>query len=57
MKNLQELSLNEMKCVEGGFIPVVIAGVYYSAATVAGWCTGALAGGVALGAAAYLAGR
>ena len=46
-----------MKCVEGGFIPVVIAGVYYSAATVAGWCTGALAGGVALGAAAYLAGR
>ena len=62
MKNLQnygviQLSSNDLIETDGGFVPLVIWGVAISAKAVAGAVVGAFAAGVAIGAAAYLAGR
>jgi lactobin A/cerein 7B family class IIb bacteriocin len=51
--NLVELSAQEVKEVDGGFIPLVIFGVYFSAKAVAGACFAAAALGTAAGIAVY----
>ena len=58
MKNLnleafdvQGMSTQEMKQTDGGFIPLVIFGIAFSAKAVAGMCFGALAVGVGASAA------
>jgi hypothetical protein len=57
--NLVELSVQEKLETDGGlvFVPFVIFGISVSAKAVAGACVAAFAGGVTIGAAAYLAGR
>lgn len=44
MKNFQALSNEDMKNIEGGFVPLIIYGVYVSANVVAG-AAGVAAGG------------
>lgn len=48
-----ELEAQEVKSVEGGFIPLVILGITYSASTVAAWCGVAFVAGTAAGIAVY----
>jgi lactobin A/cerein 7B family class IIb bacteriocin len=54
---VQEMDARELQTVDGGFVPLVIWGVAVSAKAVAGACVAAFAGGVTIGAAAYLTGR
>lgn len=51
--NLVDLNAQEVQEVEGGFIPLVIFGVYFSAKAVAGACFAAAALGTAAGIAVY----
>lgn len=55
--DLQEMSQVEMRNTDGGFVPLVIFGIAVSAKAVAGAAVAAFGTGVAIGAAAYLAGR
>lgn len=56
MKNLkgnammQEMNLQEMKEANGGFIPLVIWGVAFTAKTVAGACGATFLAGMGIGA-------
>ncbi|CAI9429864.1 class IIb bacteriocin, lactobin A/cerein 7B family [Candidatus Ornithobacterium hominis] len=53
--NLTELDAQEVRSVEGGFVPLVIFGISISAKAVAAAGVAAFGAGVGLGAAAYLA--
>jgi len=50
--SLQEMSMQEMQGVNGGFIPLVIFGVSFCAKTVAGACGAVFIAGMAIGASA-----
>lgn len=52
---MKELDKKELIDVEGGFIPLVIFGVLYSAEVVAGACGAAFFAGVGAGVAAAIA--
>lgn len=47
---MQEMNLQEMKEVDGGFIPLVIWGVAFSAKAVAGACGATFLAGMGIGA-------
>lgn len=47
---MQEMNLQEMKEVNGGFIPLVILGVAYSAKTVAAACGATFIASMGIGA-------
>jgi len=47
---VQELDSREMGEVDGGFIPIVVLGISFSAKAVAGWVGGCFLAGVAIGA-------
>lgn len=47
---MQEMNLQEMKEVDGGFIPLVILGVAFSAKAVAGACGAVFLAGMGIGA-------
>lgn len=51
--NLVELNAQDVQEIEGGFIPLVIFGVFYSAQIVAGATCAAAALGVGIGIAVY----
>lgn len=53
--NLRELDVQEVKSVNGGFVPLVIFGIKISANAVAAAGVAAFGAGVGIGAAAYLA--
>lgn len=55
--NLVELNAQDCQGIDGGFIPLVILGVAYTAPVVAGWICGAFAAGVGIGVTCYLTGR
>jgi len=49
--NVQELSLQDQQNIEGGFIPLVIWGVSFTAAQVAGGAGAMFLAGIGIGAA------